>query len=77
MTLEARDACFRAKDLLVNASQLVMVMNETDPLILYTNAGTVSIGEVLMQEQHRVENPIIFNFISHILSDRRDGESWS
>ena len=34
---EARDAYFRAKDLLVNASQLV-IMNETDSLILYKNA---------------------------------------
>ena len=43
-------------------------MNETDPLILYTDASTVSIGGVLMQEQNRVEKPIIFT--SHILSDQ-------
>ena len=47
MTPEARDAFLRVKDLLVNASQLV-IMNETDPLILYTEASTVSIGRVLM-----------------------------
>ena len=41
-------------------------MNETDPLILYTDASTVSIGGVLMQEQYGIEKPIIF--ISHILS---------
>jgi hypothetical protein len=45
MTLEVRDAFLRVKDLLVNASQLV-IMNKTDiPLILYTDASTVSIGE--------------------------------
>ena len=52
---------------MVHASQLV-IMNETDPLILYTDASTVSIGGVLMQEQNGIENPIIF--ISHILSDQ-------
>ena len=35
MTPEARDAFSRVKNLLVNAAQLV-IMNETDPLILYT-----------------------------------------
>ena len=53
MTAEAREAIFRVKDLLVHASQLV-IMNETDPLILYTETSTVSIGGVLMQEQIRV-----------------------
>ena len=42
MTPEARDAFFRVKDLLVNAAELV-IMNETDPLIFYTDASTVSI----------------------------------
>ena len=42
MTPEARNAFNRVKDLLANASQLV-IMNETDPLILYTDASTVSI----------------------------------
>ena len=42
MTPEVRDAFFRVKYLLVNASQLV-IMNETDPLILYTDASTVSV----------------------------------
>ena len=63
MTPEVRDAFFRVKYLLVNASQLV-IMNETDPLILYTDASTVSVGGVLMQEKNGVEKPIIF--ISHI-----------
>ena len=67
MTLEERDAFFRVKDLLVNVSQLV-IMNETEPFILYTDASTVSIHGVLMQEQNRVEKPIIF--ISHIFSDQ-------
>ena len=52
---------------MVNAAQLV-IMNEIDPLILYTDASTVSIGGVLMQEQNGIEKPIIF--ISHILSDQ-------
>ena len=34
----------------------------------YTDASTVSIGGVLMQEQNGIEKPIIF--ISHILSDQ-------
>ena len=42
--------------------------NETDSLLLYTEASTVSIGGVLMQEQNGVEKPIIF--IPHILSDQ-------
>ena len=67
MTPEARDAFFRVIDFSVHASQLV-IMNETDPLILYTDASTVSIGRVLMQEQNGIEKPIIF--ISHILSDQ-------
>ena len=42
---------FWVKNLLVNASHLV-IMNETDPLILHTDASTVSVGGVLMQEQN-------------------------
>jgi len=57
----------RVKDLLVNASQLV-IMNKADPLILYTDASTVSIVGVLLQERNGLEKPIIF--ISHILSDQ-------
>ena len=60
MTLEARDVFFRVKDLLVNASQLVL-MNETDPLILYTDASAVPIGGVL---QNGVENPSFLFLIS-------------
>jgi len=59
MTQEARDTCFRVKDLLISASQLV-IKNETDPLILYTDACAVSIGGVFMQEQNGIENSIIF-----------------
>ena len=59
MTQEARDTCFRVKDLLISASQLV-IKNETDPLILYTDAYAVSIGGVFMQEQNGIENSIIF-----------------
>ena len=39
MTEEARDAFFRVKDRLFDASQLV-IMNETDPFMLYTDAST-------------------------------------
>jgi len=53
MTPEARD---RVKDLLVNASQLV-IMNENDPVELYTEASTKSIGGVLIQEQNEGEPP--------------------
>ena len=75
MTPEARDAFFRVKDLLVNSAQLV-IMNETDPLILYTDASTVSIGGVLMQEQNGIENQL---FSSHIScrAKRRGGGLWS
>ena len=58
---------FWVKDLLINASQLV-IMNETDPLILHTDATTLSIGGVLMQEQNGVRKTVIF--IAHILSDQ-------
>ena len=66
MTPEARDTFFRVKDLLVNASQLV-IMNETDPLILYTDGSTVSIGGVLMQDQIESKK---HHLHSHILSDQ-------
>ena len=75
MTPEARDAFFRVKDLLVNAAQLV-IMNETDPLILYTDASTVSIGGVLMQEPNGIKNPIFSSRISCRIK-RRVGELWS
>ena len=41
---------FWIKDLLVNASQLV-IMNENEPLVLYADASTISVGGVLVQEQ--------------------------
>ena len=56
MTLEAKDLFFRVKDFLVNVSQLV-IMNESDPLILYTDASKVSICGVLMKGQNGVKNP--------------------
>ena len=65
MTLEARDAFLGSK---MRIGQRIVIMNETDPLILYADASTVSIGEVLMQEQNGIEKSIIF--ISHILSDQ-------
>ena len=55
------------KDLLSKSSQLV-IMNEQDPLILYTDASTRAIGGVLMQIQDGIEKPVIF--VSHVLSDQ-------
>ena len=44
------------------------MMNEEDPLILYTDASTKAIGGVLMQFQNEIENPVIF--VSYIPSDQ-------
>ena len=51
----------------MQSSQLV-IMNEEDPLILYTDVSTKAIGGVLMQVQKGIEKPVIF--ISHALSDQ-------
>ena len=40
-------------------------MNEEDALLLYIDASTKAIGEVLMQVRNSVENPVIFT--CHIL----------
>ena len=68
MTQEGRAAFALIKDLGSNSSQLV-IMNEEDPLILYTIAGTRAIGGVLMQIQdfYEIEKPVIS--VSHVLSD--------
>jgi len=67
MTQEGRAAFVLIKDLLSKSSQLV-IMNEQDPLILYTDASTRAIGGVLMQIQDGMEKPVIF--VSHVLSDQ-------
>ena len=59
------------KDLLSQSYQLV-IMNEEDPFILYSDANTKAIGRVLMQVPNGIEKPVIF--ISHALSDQ---VSWS
>ena len=43
-------------------------MNEEDPLFLYTDASTETIGDVLMQLQNGIEKPVIF--LSYFLSDQ-------
>ncbi len=67
MTQEGRAAFAHIKGLLAKSSQLV-IMNEEDPLFLYTDASTKAIGVVLMQLQNGIEKPVIF--ASHILSDQ-------
>ena len=59
MSQEGRAAFSHIKDLLSQSSQL-MIMNEEDPLILYTDASTKAIGGVLMQVQKGIEKPVIF-----------------
>ena len=66
MTQEGRVAFALIKDLL-KSSQLV-IMNEEDPVVLYTDASTRAIGDVLMQIQDGIEKPVIF--VSHVLSDQ-------
>jgi hypothetical protein len=66
MTEEGRAVFAHIKGLLAKSSQVV-IMNEEDPLFLYTDASTKSIGGVLMQLQNGIEKPVIF--VSHILSD--------
>ena len=63
-------------DLLSQSSQLV-IMNEGDPLILYTDASSKAIGGVLMQVQNGIEKTVIF--VSHALSQIRShvGVSWN
>ena len=67
MTQQARDEFFPVKDLLANSAQLV-IMNEEDPLLLYTDASTKAIGGILMQVQNGIEIPVIFILISCLRS---------
>ena len=54
MPQQGRAAFAYIKDLLSYSSQLV-IMNEGDPLILYTGASKKAIGGVLMQVQNSIE----------------------
>ena len=67
LSQEGQAAFAHIKDLLSQSSQLV-IMNEEDLLILYTDASTKEICGVLMQVQNGIEKPVIF--ISHALSDQ-------
>ena len=68
MSQEGRAAFAHIKDLLSQSSQLV-IMNEEDPLILYTDVST----KAIMQVQNGIENS------SRMLSQIRPrvGVSWS
>jgi cleavage and polyadenylation specificity factor subunit 1 len=65
LTETPRFAFNNIKNLLLNSATLV-IMNEEDPLILYTDASTKAVGGVLMQVQGGIEKPCIF--VSHVLS---------
>jgi hypothetical protein len=65
-TEEADVAFQRTKEAILNATELAWI-NETDQLILYTDASDVGIGAVLVQVQDEVEKPI--RFLSQKLSD--------
>ena len=71
MSQEGRVAFAHIMDLLSHSTRLV-IMNEEDPLILYTDASSKAIGGVLMQVQNGIEKPVIF--VLHALSDQ---VSWS
>jgi hypothetical protein len=67
MTNSARLAFGNIKRALAKHTKLTII-NEVDPLILYTDASTVSVGGVLMQVQNGVEVPC--QFLSQTLSDQ-------
>jgi cleavage and polyadenylation specificity factor subunit 1 len=67
MTSAASRAFKHIKLVLLGHSHKV-IMNEVDPLILYTDASTTSVAGVLMQVQGGVEMPC--QFVSHTLSDQ-------
>ena len=66
MTEEALSTFVRVKDM-VMAHTTRVVMNDSDPLILYTDASTRAVG-VLMQVQGGREKPSAF--VSHTLSEQ-------
>jgi hypothetical protein len=63
---EAENAFKDLKQALVTHAKLVHI-NDTDPLILYTDASTKAIAGVLVQVTNGVEHPAIY--VSHVLSD--------
>ena len=67
MTEEALSAFVRVKDM-VMAHTTRVLMNDSDPLILYTDASTRAVGGVLMQVQGGRERPCVF--VSHTLSEQ-------
>ena len=67
MTWNSRAAFVHIKGILAESSQLV-ILNEKDPFIHFTDASTKAIGGVLMQLQNGIEKPVIFE--SHNLSDQ-------
>ena len=68
MTQEGRAAFAHIKRLLAHQASQLVIMNEEDPLILYTNVSTKAIRGVLMQLENGIEKLVIF--VSHILSDQ-------
>jgi len=67
MTEEALSAFVRVKDM-VMAHTTRVLMNDSDPLILYAVASTRAVGGVLMQVQGGRERPCVF--VSHTLSEQ-------
>jgi hypothetical protein len=67
MTSEALAAFELIKKLLLEKTRLT-IMNEEDPLILYTDASTRAVAGVLMQVQDGIEKPCVF--VSQVLSDQ-------
>jgi hypothetical protein len=58
-TPEAEEAFKVLKEAIMNASALSW-QTESDPLVLYTDASTVGMGAVLVQEQGGQEVPLVF-----------------
>ena len=69
MTENALRAFWRVKDQVMGHTTIVL-MNVSDPLILYTDASTRAIGGVLMQVQGARERPCVL-----VSSKRRYGGS--
>jgi len=67
MTQQGQAVFALVKNFLAKSSQLV-IMNEEDLLILYTDASTRAVDGVLMYIQDGIEKPVIF--LSHVLSDQ-------
>ena len=67
MTEDALSAFVRVKDM-VMAHTTRVLMNDSDPFILYTDASTRAVGGVLMQVQGGREKPCVF--VSHTLSEQ-------